>query len=48
MYFETPKFVEFKGATFSKCGEDEFLKSLDFDELEMIDSVAKPLPRSRS
>jgi hypothetical protein len=41
---ETPKFIEPEGVTLSKCGEDEFFKSLDSDELEMIDIIAKPPP----
>jgi hypothetical protein len=41
---ETPKSIEAEGVTSSKCGEDEFLKILDSDELEMIDSIAKPPP----
>ena len=43
MEFETLKSVEPDGASKSKGGEDKFLKNLDLNKLEMIDSIDKPL-----
>ena len=44
--YEIPRFVELEGASNSKGGQVEFIKSLDFDELEIIDNIAK-LPHMR-
>jgi hypothetical protein len=40
--YKTPRFIEPKGASNSKGGQVEFFKSLDFDEFEKIDNIAKP------
>ena len=41
---ETPKSIDPEDGSDSKGGDDEFMKSLDSDELEMIECIAKPPP----